>query len=146
MNNQVKIRKAKKEDTKEIAQILINESSKKPHNESYDLKTALKEVKGFFKGELYVSIGGKEIRGFLASSITPDNKQKAYLNELWLKPNYQRKGLGKSLVKFIENYYKKRGVKIVRLVSKRNAEAFKFYKKIDYKQIRDLVFMEKKLK
>jgi|TARA_Y100000294_G_C8446766_1_gene293040 ribosomal protein S18 acetylase RimI-like enzyme len=142
----MKIRKARKEDFKEIAEILIKESSKKPYDEKYNLKRALKEIIKFSKDELYVAINKKEITGFIASSITLDNKQKAYVNELWLKSIYQGKGIGKVLVKFIEEKYKKKGVNTIRLVAKRNAKAFDFYKKIKYKEYRELVFMEKRLK
>ena len=142
----MKIRKARKEDFKEIAEILIKESSKKPYDEKYNLKRALKEIIKFCKDELYVAINKKEITGFIASSITLDNKQKAYVNELWLKSIYQGKGIGKVLVKFIEEKYKKKGVNTIRLVAKRNAKAFDFYKKIKYKEYRELVFMEKRLK
>ena len=142
----MKIRRATKKDFKEIAEILIKESSKKPYNEKYNLKIALKEISGFSKSELYLAVNEKEIVGFIASSITPDNKKKAYINELWLRPIYQGKGIGKSLVRFIEEKYKKKGVKTIRLVSKKNAKAFGFYKKIKYKEYKEMVFMEKKLK
>ena len=142
----LKIRKAKKEDLKEIATILKNESSKKPYNEKYTLTTALKEINNCAKDELYIAINEKELIGFIASNITPDNKNKAYGKELWLKPKYQKKGIGKTLIKFIEEKYKKKGVKIMRLVAKRNAKAFKFYKKLNYKEYKELVFMEKKIK
>jgi ribosomal protein S18 acetylase RimI-like enzyme len=142
----MEIRKAKKEDFKEIAKILIEESSKKPYNEKYNLKIALKEIGKFSKNELYIAVNKKEIIGFIASNITPDNKKKAYINELWLKLIYQKKGIDKALVKSIENKYKKRGVNVIRLVAKRNAKAFNFYKKIKYKEYKELVFMEKKLK
>jgi len=142
----IKIRKATKKDFKELAEILINESSKKPYNEKYTFKTALKEISKFVKDELYVAVDEKNIIGFIASGITLDNKQKAYINELWLKPIYQKKGIGKTLVTFIEKIYKKKGVKIIRLVAKRKAGAFKFYKKINYGEYKELVFMEKKLK
>ena len=142
----MKIRKAKEEDFKEIAEILIKESSKKPYSDKYTLKTALKEINRLAKNELYVTTNKKEIIGFIASSITIDNKKKAYIDELWLRPIYQGKGIGKTLVKFIEEKYKKKGVNIIRLVAKRNAEAFKFYKRIKYNEYKELVFMEKKLK
>jgi ribosomal protein S18 acetylase RimI-like enzyme len=142
----MKIRKAKKEDFKEIAKIMMKESSKKPYTEKYTLKTALKEINRLSKNELYVAENEKEIMGFIASSITPDNKKKAYIDELWLRPAYQGKGVGKTLVKFIEDKLKKKGVNIIRLVAKKNAKAFGFYKKIKYKEYKEMVFMEKKLK
>jgi len=142
----MKIRKAKKEDFKEIAEILMKESSKRPYNEKYTLRTAIKEIINFSKNELYVAVNKKEIIGFIASNITSDNKKKAYIDELWLRPVYRGKGVGTTLVSFIEDLYKRKGVKIIRLVAKKNARAFKFYKKIRYNEYKDLVFMEKKLK
>ena len=139
----VKIKKANKKDFREIAKIMMKESSKKPYNEEYTLKTALKEIVRCSKKDLYIAVNEKEIIGFIASS---DDKKKAYIGELWLKPIYQGKGVGKALVKFIEEKCKKKGVKIIRLVAKKNAKAFKFYKNIKYKEYKELVFMEKRFK
>lgn len=141
----MKIRKATKKDLNEIAKILMKESAKPPYNEKYNMKIALREVNNFSKNELYIAENEKNILGFIASSITADDKKKAYINELWLKVEFQGKGIGKSLVKFIEDFYKKKGVKIIRLVSKRSSKAFEFYKKIKYKEYKELVFMEKKI-
>ncbi|MCK4649679.1 GNAT family N-acetyltransferase [Candidatus Pacearchaeota archaeon] len=142
----MRIRKAAKKDFREIAKILMEESSKKPYNEKYSMKIAIKEIVALSQDELYVAVNEKEIMGFIASNITPDNKKKAYIRELWLRPIYQGKGSGKALVEFIEKMYKKKGVNIVRLVAKKNAGAFKFYKEIKYKEYREMVFMEKRLK
>lgn len=143
----VKIRKAEKKDLKEVAEILRIESSKKPYNDKWTQKTALKEVTEFFKKkEMYVVIINKKIGGFIVSSICSNEKKKAYLDELWLKKEYQGKGIGKSLVKIIENKYKNKGVKILRLVSSKKSRAFGFYKKVRFKELKHLVFLEKKLK
>ena len=142
----MKIRKAKKEDFKQIADIVIKESSKKPYNEKCKLKIVLKEIAAFSKYDLYVAVNGREIMGFIASKIIENNNKKAYIDELWLKSIYQGKGVGKMLVKFIEERYKKKGVKIIRLVTRRDAKAFSFYKKIKYKEYKKLIFMEKKIK
>ena len=48
----MKIRKATSKDHKEIAMILRKESSKKPYNQIYDIKRALKEVRNLSKKEL----------------------------------------------------------------------------------------------
>jgi ribosomal protein S18 acetylase RimI-like enzyme len=144
--DKMKIRKATMKDLKEITGILMKESSKKPYNEKYNFKTALKEVRDMFKQDIYIAENEDETIGFISSNITPDNKKKAYIRELWLKSEYQRKGIGKSLVKFIEKMYKNKGVKIIRIVVKRNAGAFNFYKKIKYNENKSFVYMEKKLK
>ena len=142
----MKIRKAKQKDAGEIAEILMKESAKKPYNEKYTIKTALKEVKDLFKKEIYIAMIEKEIVGFIASNVTPDNKEKVYIRELWLKPKYQKRGIGKILMNFIEDLYKKKGVKTMRVVAKRKAGAFNFYKRINYYEYKELVFMEKRLR
>ena len=64
----MKIKKAKKGDFKEISEILMKESSKKPYNEEYTLKTAFKEIVRCSKNDLYIAVNKKEIIGFIASS------------------------------------------------------------------------------
>ena len=142
----MKIRKAKKGDFKAIAKILKEESAKKPYNEKYTIQKSLEEIKEFSEDELFVYEIDKEIIGFIASYVTKDEKTKAYIRELWLKPNFQGKGFGKLFVKFIEAKYKKKGIKKIRLVSHKKSKAFGFYKKLNYKDTTNLVFLEKKLK
>jgi ribosomal protein S18 acetylase RimI-like enzyme len=142
----MKIRKAKKEDFKEMAKIMLVESSKKPYNEKSTLGRDISAVKKLAKNELYVAVNEKEIMGFIAANIISKKEKKAYIDELWLKPIYQMKGVGKALVKFIEDTYKKKGIRIIRILVKRNAGAFNFYKKMKYKEYKELVFIEKKLK
>ena len=118
------ISKAEKKDFLEIAKILVDESSKKPYNENYNLKMGIKKIIELSKKELYVAKTQREIIGFIASNITSDDRKKAYIDELWLKARYHRNGIGKILVKFVEKLYKQKKVKIIRLVAKRNAGAF----------------------
>ncbi len=146
MAGEVKIRKATKKDFNDIAKIMMKESAKEPYNENYSIKRALKEITEFSKNELYVAIFGKELVGFIASYNIPEIKNKAYINELWLKPNHQRKGIGMALVEFVEDIYKKKGIVIIRLTAKKKAGAFKFYKKMKYKEDRSMAYMEKRLK
>ena len=142
----MEIRVANKKDFNQIAKILVQESSKKPFNEKYNIKTAIKQINELSNGEIYLAENNKEVMGFIASEITKDNKSKAYIKELWIKKIYQSKGVGTNLVDFIEKRYKKKGVKTIRLVSKKSSKAFNFYKKLKYKEYKDLVFMEKKIK
>jgi ribosomal protein S18 acetylase RimI-like enzyme len=147
MNNKMKIRKSTKKDAREIAEIFVKESAKKPYLQKWNKKTALKEItKSFKEYDMYVVLIDKEIIGFVMSHINKDNKEKAFVDELWLKNNYQGKGFGKSLMKFIEKIYKKKRVKIVQLVSNRKSGAFKFYKKLRYDESKEAVCMDKRLK
>lgn len=140
----MKIRKAKSGDTKEVAEIMMKESAKKPYNEKYTIKSAVKETKEFFKNELYVAVNEKEIIGFISSHVISSDKKKGYIDELWIRPNYQGNGAGKMLVKFVEEKYKKDGISGIRLSTIKKAKAYGFYSKLKYKDAA-LVYMEKKL-
>ena len=141
------IKKATKKDLKEISDIFRKESSKKPYIQKWTQKTAFEKItKSYKENDIYLVLVDKKVAGFVISSIHPNNPKKAYIDELWLKSGYQGKGLGKSLVRFIEDKYKSRGVEIMQVVSKRKAGAFKFYNKLEYNESKELAFMDKRLK
>ncbi|NPE26821.1 GNAT family N-acetyltransferase [Methanococcoides sp. SA1] len=142
----MKIRKAKKEDLKEIADIFRIESAKKPYNTKFTRASALKDIQECFKYDLYVATEEKKIIGFISSHIISSDKNKAYVDELWIRHDYQKNGTGKMLMKFIENKYKKKGLSGMRLVVRKKAKAFMFYKKLKYGESKELFFMDKKLK
>jgi len=141
----MKIRKARKKDLKEIAKIFREESAKKPYNTKYSLASALKGVLEMFECDLYVAMDEKKIAGFVASHIIRSTKMKAYIDELWIKDNYQGSGIGKMLMGFIENTYARKGLRGILLVARKKAGAYNFYKKLKYREPGEMVFMEKKL-
>jgi ribosomal protein S18 acetylase RimI-like enzyme len=142
-----KIRKSIKKDLKEISEIFRIESAKKPYFQKWTKKTAFEKINEFFnKDDLFIAIKDNKIVGFVISYIEDDNKKKAYADELWLRQDYQGKGIGSSLMKFIENMYKNKGVEIIQLIAKKQAGAFKFYKKLKYKESDENVFLVKRLK
>ena len=126
---QGKIRKAEKGDLKEVVKILMEESVKKPYNEKFTPGSAKKDVLEFFKNDLYVAMDEEKIIGFIASHIVNSDKTKAYIDELWIRAKYQRGGVGKMLVRFVEDIYKKKGLSKIRLTTKKNAKSYGFYKK-----------------
>ena len=144
MDEKIKIREGKKEDLKDVSKILMEESVKKPYYEKFTPGSAKKDVLEFFENSLYVAIYGEKIIGFIASHIVNSDKTKAYIDELWLKPKYQGKGIGKMLVKFVEDMYRKKGLSKIRLTTKKNAKSYGFYKKLKYRDA-ELVYMEKRI-
>jgi len=140
----MRVRKAKEGDLKEVAEILMTESVKKPYNEKFTPGSAKKDVLEFFENSLYVAIDGEKIIGFIASHIVNSDKTKAYIDELWIRSEHQGKGAGKILVKFVEEMYKKKGLSKIRLTTKKNARSYGFYKKLKYKNA-ELVYIEKRL-
>ncbi len=141
----VKIRKAKKGDLKKIAELFRIESAKKPYFEKYTIHTAIKEISVYLHNELYVAFEGEELVGFLASLMAIDDNKRAHVKELWVKSDCHGRSIGRSLVRYIENFYQRKGVKYVALTTMKTAGAFKFYKKIGYRENKKFVSMGKKL-
>ena len=72
--------------------------------------------------------------------LTEDNKN-LYVHRLAVDPKFQKKGVGKSLMDFAENYAKTKGFKSIRLDTfSQNKRNNKFYKSRNYVQLDDVFF------
>ena len=72
--------------------------------------------------------------------LTEDNKN-LYIHRLAVDPNFQKKGIGKSLMDFAEEYAKKNQFKTVRLDTfSQNKRNNKFYKSREYVKLGDVFF------
>ncbi len=142
----MKIRKATKKDLKEIAEIFRIETAKKPYFQDWTKKTAFDKISNSLKEEeMYVIMVDNKLVGFV--TLKPDNKNKeVYVDELWLKLDYQGKGLGKALINFIEKEARKEGMKKIILMANQKAGAVKFYEKLNYKEKHRFVYFVKELK
>ncbi len=142
------IRKATKKDLRDISNIFRKESSKKPYSQKWTQKTALEKIKEFFKkDEIYLIMIEKEIVGFIILKISVgENGKSACIDEFWLKSDYQGRGIGTTLIGFIEKTYKNKGIKSIGLISDKRSNAFSFYKKLKYKTHNQYVLMDKKLR
>ena len=141
------IRKALRNDIREIAKIYHIEAAKKPYFQKRTCKESLNKIISHFKkADIYVVTNNNEILGFIVVRLRYNGKD-LYVDEIWLKSRYQGKGLGKSLMSFIENKYKKSGIKSVTLIAgKKPGAAFGFYKKLKFKEINELDLMKKNVR
>jgi len=144
----MKIHKATKKDLKEVSKIFLIETAKKPYHQTWNKRTALEKIKELFhKGDIYVVIIEKKIIGFIAMITNLGSRgMEAHIEELWLKSAYQGQGIGKTLMKFIEDKYRNKKTISLALISDKRSKAFKFYKKLEYKAYNDYALMGKKLK
>jgi ribosomal protein S18 acetylase RimI-like enzyme len=72
--------------------------------------------------------------------LTEDNKN-LYIHRLAVDPNFQKKGVGKSLMDFAEEYAKKNDFKSIRLDTfSKNKRNNKFYKSREYVKLGDVFF------
>lgn len=145
--DKMKIRKARKEDIKKIAEIFKEEYSKPPYNGKWDKKNSIKAINEHFKKyEIYIGESNKQIVGFIViEKFTSFGEEVCFIDEIVISSGFQRKGFGKTLMKFIEKYCKKNKIKKVKLSTNKKAHAFRFYKKIGFKEI-ESISMEKKIR
>jgi ribosomal protein S18 acetylase RimI-like enzyme len=144
----MKLRKATPKDLKTIAEIFRIESAKPPYNKERTPKKALEIIKEDFKGnDMYVAIVDNKIVGFVMVKIDSGIKNQLWINELWILKEHQGQGIGKKIVSEIENIYKKKGIKIFKLVADtRKGGAYSFYNKLKYKVDKTMVFMKKRMR
>ena len=147
MGSTIRIRKATGRDFKNISSIFREESSKKPYFQKWTERTALERIIEFSKtDDIFVVMASNKIIGFIVSHVGIEEKGKgAFVKEIWLKKEYQGKGLGKVFMRFIEKRYKNKGAKSIFLMAHKKSGAFGFYKKLRYKEHNDFVLMGKKL-
>ncbi|MHA1245628.1 MAG: GNAT family N-acetyltransferase [Candidatus Heimdallarchaeota archaeon] len=83
-----------------------------------------------------------EIAGM--SIVLRDNPKRAYIAEMAVHPDHQRKGLGKNLMKRIFDECSKQEITDLLLaVSKDNVGAFKLYQKLGFEEIRQYLAITK---
>ena len=79
--------------------------------------------------------------------VLRDNPKRAYIAEMAIHPDHQRKGLGKNLMKkIIEGCKKEEIIELMLAVSKDNIAAYTLYKKMGFKEIRQYLAITKEKK
>ena len=144
----MKIRKATKRDLKEIAKLMKEEFSKPPYNEKALLNAVIKSLNFYFRlGKVYVATENNEILGITVFKIEQYwEGPVVIIEDLAVKQEFKRQGIGKKLTDFIESYAKKKKIKSIYFSTNKKSDAVKFYQKQGYKLGKNTVFMRKKLK
>ncbi len=141
------IRKATKKDINKMAQLMIKEFSKPPYNDKWTKKNSEKSI----NSDLTIGIGyiikeKNNIIGFML--IRKDILDKIYLfiENLIVDGDYQGKGVGKMLIKFIEKKYSKNNKVIISLTTNKKSSAYNFYKKLGFRENKENINMSKEIK
>jgi len=135
-NPKIIIRKAKKNEFTKIAEIYAEGFSIAPYKEKWTNKTALIRIKQYSEFcEVYSILSLKKVVGLVIVDVEKwyDGKW-LRLWELVIKKEFRGRGIGKSVMNFIENKYKKRGIIRVVLETHNKSDAFYLYKKLNYKE------------
>jgi L-amino acid N-acyltransferase YncA len=143
----MKIRKARKNEFKKIAELYKEGFSEKPFNEKWALKEAIEKIKIFSKYcDVWILIE-KQIIGFII--INPNFWKMGELifgEEAVIKKEYQHKGYGTKLFEHIFRHYKNKGYKKYHGIVHKKSNSWKFHKKLGCKKNNYDFLMEKNLK
>ena len=143
----MKIRKATKKDLKEIAELMKKELSKSPFNERDSIKNILKSLDFYYKNAEIYLIEEKRIVGVLVFQIELWWEGSVIIiQDLTVNKEFQKKGIGKLLMNFVERYACNNNVKRIYFGTNRKSPSIKFYKKLGYKTNKDRISMSKKIK
>lgn len=80
--------------------------------------------------------------GFLTAYLECGN---AYVENLYVDKNCQRRGIGAALIKAYEDVARKNGASSLILQSRNTVQALRFYKKMGFEKIAENMFVGKKL-
>lgn len=135
----MKIRKATKKDLNQIINLFMKEYYKEPYNERWDKSLASRRIKGYYNTNciFWVCEAKDSISGFIIISKGVFwFGERRFVEELIIKEGFQKRGIGKMLMKKVEESFKNKSKKQVYLLSDYKSPAFKFYKKLGYHEKR----------
>lgn len=144
----MKISKAKSRELKEIAKLMLIEFSKPPFNEKVSIDSALKSLKFYYKiAEVYVALINRKIVGVIVFKLEQYWEGKVLIIEdLAVKEEFKKRGIGKSLLNFIESYAKNKNIKRILFTTNKKSKAINFYKKLGYKEEKTRINFSKRVK
>lgn len=145
----MKIRKGKLSDLEELYKILNN--TPELYGGSYEKDAYSKEeIKENLKGRktdfvLIAEEEGRRMIGFLLAEISKKRKY-SYLENLYVKQNYRKKGVASKLMEIYEDECKKKKIKEITLLTlKTNKDMNLFLINKNYRRGKELILFDKRL-
>lgn len=130
------LRDMEENDIYDVSKIYVEAYAKGIWKESWNFSTAEKRITEMFlspqyKG--YVAILNQEIVGCIMCEIlTWHTGKQLEVKEIFVFPQYQKKGIGKKLINYIQKEAKELDVTEIFLWTKKEHSLMKFYSDIDF--------------
>ncbi len=148
MKTKIIIKHAKKKDITGIAKLMLEEFSKPPFKEKNTINSVIKSLNFYFKiGKAFIAIDNNKIIGVVVFKVEQWWEGPiVIIEDLAVKEDFKKQGIGKNLIDNVEHYAKKIKAKTVSFTTHKKSSAVKFYTKQGYKIEKNTLFMRKKVK
>lgn len=101
-------------------------------------------LEGLEQGNLYIALANSDCAGFIYYIPQGAFHSFPYLHIISIKEEYRGKGIGKKLIKFLEDMVFAKANKIFLVVGDFNTDAKRLYEKIGYRQIGEIPSLYRK--
>ena len=143
------IREMKQSDIPACAEILCSVYNNEMWQCRWEKETAVEYLTDFFdmkKFVGYVLVDDKEIVGGLfAHEKVWWNNSEVFVEEMFVKPQFQRTGYGSLLLEEVNRYVKEKGLAGITLSTNKYAPAPLFYRKNGFVDCEHVLFMAKEI-
>ena len=136
-------------DLEPCAKMYVQAYNQAPWNYHWELDDAIKylreyTVSGQFKG--FIVWDNEVLAGAMfAHTKTWWTGEQLYIDELFIDPGLQKKGYGKMLINYAEQYAAEQGLSTITLMTHKFMPAMKFYENIDFMHAQPLVILFKQV-
>lgn len=146
-NRKMNIRKLVKDDISTCADILCAVYNNELWMCRWDKETAIEYLNDFFNNKKFVGFVAEEDNEVMAGLFAHEkvwwNNKEVFIEEMFVYPEYQRKGIGAALLLEVEAYVKEKGLAGITLSTNKYAPAPRFYEKNGFGKCEHVIFMAK---
>lgn len=143
------VKKMEKSHIEACADIMCSVYNNEMWQCRWSKEKAVEYLTDFFNMEKFVGYvaedGHEIIGGIFAHEKVWWNNSEIFVEEMFVKPEYQRKGYGTLLLKQIEAYIKENGLAGITLSTNKYAPAPDFYQKNGFSVCEHIIFMAKEM-
>ena len=142
------IRRCDISDLDACVEAYIRTMSAPPWCERWETATAKRYLGDFLSHARAVDIaavtpGGRVIGAVLGYEKSWCSGEEVYIEEFFVVPEYQSRGIGSELMQALENYINQRGIGSIVLMTSRDVPAMQFYKKHGFSVNDNMVLLTK---